>query len=52
LTALARGNHFRPIVEGLDHPTIDLRDDLLRKVFTRLPQKVQDALHGRLYPKQ
>jgi hypothetical protein len=27
-----------------------LPDDLLRKIFAKLPQKVQDALHARLYP--
>jgi hypothetical protein len=26
-----------------------LPDDLLRKIFAKLPQKVQDALHARLY---
>jgi hypothetical protein len=27
-----------------------LPDDLLRKIFARLPQQEQDALHARLYP--
>ena len=28
-----------------------LPDDLLRRVFAKLPEQMQDTLHGRLYPK-
>jgi hypothetical protein len=39
------------VIEAVPPETLArLPDDLLRKIFPKLPQKVQDALHARLYP--
>ena len=41
------------LIEGYAPEALErLPDDLLRKLFARLPQKVQDSLHKRLYPKK
>jgi hypothetical protein len=38
------------LLETVTPATLErLPEDLLRRIFARLPQPVQDALHGRLF---